>query len=323
MTSEVINYPKLDGSAGQGVLYKPENFDSAKKYPVIFYYYEKLSFLANSFTTPSFSAGTIDIPWFVSRGYLVFTPDISYDVASVTGKVNGDYAVNSVVGAAKYLATKSYVNPSKMGINGHSFGGGETLYIVTHSNIFAAACAGASTVGDQMLSYLGIVRGEGGIPKLLKIAHSEYGHEKIGATLWQRPDLFIHASPVFRADKVSTPLLLMHNFDDPICDFNQSAVMFTALRRLGKPVWLLQYDHEGHVIMELKNQLDFTIRLQQFYDHYLKDSLPPTWMTRGRPAYLKSVDGGFRLDNGIKTPLPLKTYMPAVPNKKPITVTFE
>jgi dienelactone hydrolase/Tol biopolymer transport system component len=323
LTSEVVNFTQLDGTPGQGTLYKPEDFDSCKKYPLIFYYYEQLTQNTFNYPNPGLSIGTIDIPWFVSRGYLVFTPDIHYDVASVTGKVNGDYVVNSVIAAAKYMAEQRYVNANKMGINGHSFGGGETLYLVTHSNLFAAACAGASTVSNEILSYLGVGRGTAGKLATSKLLHSEYGHEKIGATLWQRPDLYIRASPVFRADRVTTPLLLMHNLDDEICDFNQSASMFIALRRLGKPVWLLQYDHEGHILTQPKNQMDFTIRLQQFYDHYLKGALPPVWMTKGRPAYLKGMDAGFELDSTMKTPLPLKTYMPSVPNKKPITVTFE
>jgi dipeptidyl aminopeptidase/acylaminoacyl peptidase len=322
LTSELVNYKQSDGTLTQGVLYKPENFDSTKKYPIIFYYYEQLSDNLYLFPKPDYSSAIIDFPWYVSRGYLVFTPDVHYDVASVTGKVNGDYAVNSVVGAANYFARLPYVNPRKMGLNGHSFGGGETLYIITHSNLFAAAYAGAATVSDEVLSYLGVVR-ENGRPVASKILHSEAGHNKIGATLWQRPDLFIKASPIFRADKIITPLLLMHNLGDGACEFNQSAEMFNALRRLGKPCWLLQYDRGSHLVSPGEDSRDFTIRLQQFYDHYLKDAPPPKWMTEGIPAYLKGIENGLELDSNVRKIEPLKTYMPTLPSRKPLTVTFE
>jgi dipeptidyl aminopeptidase/acylaminoacyl peptidase len=315
LSSKVVNYQQLDGTSGQGTLYKPENFDPSKKYPIIFYYYEQLTGDTYNFPDPELSSGTVNIPWFVSRGYLVFTPDIHYGVASVTGKVNGDYVVNSVVAAANYMAKQPYIDPNSMGIHGHSFGGGETLYLITHSNVFAAACSVAATVSNEISAYLG--------GSYSRIHHCEFGHDKIGATLWQRPDLYIRSSPVFRADKVSTPLLLMHNISDGVTNWDQSIQMFMALRRLGKQVWLLQYDRETHVITQTKNQIDFTIRLQQFYDHYLKGTPPPVWMINGRPAYLKGIDGGFELDSTVKTPLPLKTYMPEVPNKKPVTVIFK
>lgn len=294
LTTELVTWKQLDGTFSQGVLYKPLNFDSTQKYPVIFQYYEKRSQYMYHFLLPEFATGEIDIPWYVSRGYLVFLPDIHYGVASVTGKVNGDYVVNSVVSAAMQLAKRPYVNADRMGVQGHSFGGGETLYLITHSNMFAAACAAAPSVSNEIAAYLGVTRPYGK-PASTKITHSETGQHRIGATLWQRPDLYIKASPVFRADKVETPLLLMHNLGDPACEFNQSVEMFMGLRRLGKEVWLLQYDNGEHTVQG-KDAVDYTKRMQQFFDHYLKGYATPIWMKKGVPADLKGIELGLELD---------------------------
>lgn len=300
LTTELVTWKQLDGTLSQGVLYKPENFDPSKKYPVIFDYYEEKSQNMYQYPQPQLSSSRINIPWFVSRGYLVFTPDIHYSIASVSGKVNGDHVVNSVTSAAQYLSRLPYVNAKKIGIQGHSFGGGETLYLVTHSNMFAAACAAASTVSNEITAYLGLVQAHGK-PVNSKMYNSEIGHNKIGATLWQRPDLYIKASPVFKANLVSTPLLIMHNLGDAGCDWKQSAEMFMALRRLGKRAWLLQYDNGKHVLND-KDAMDYTIRINQFFDHYLKDAPAPKWMTRGVLAKFKGIDTGLELDEAEKTP---------------------
>jgi dipeptidyl aminopeptidase/acylaminoacyl peptidase len=299
LTSELVNYKQLDGTPSQGILYRPENFDPKKKYPVIFHYYEQLSDRLHEFPYPSYSNGDMNIPWFVSRGYLVFTPDNHYTIAShKNGKTIGEAVLNSVAGAARYLATLPYVDGKHMGIEGHSFGGGETNYLVTHSKFFAAACSAAGTVSDQVSAYLGPYRPKGGNPNFYRVMHSENGHDMIGATLWQRPDLYFRSSSVFNANHVTAPLLLMHNEKDEQTDWGQSFELFTALTRLGKPVWLLQYDGEGHVLDKEEDQRDFTIRLTQFFDHYLKGAPAPKWMIEGIPASKKGIDDGYELEPG-------------------------
>lgn len=301
LTSELITYKQVDGTTSQGILYKPENFDPKKKYPVIFNYYERLSSRLHEFPKPGYTDDNINIPWFVSRGYLVFTPDIHYTVASKKkGKTVGEAACNSVLGAAHYLSKLPYVDGKHMGIQGHSFGGGETNFLVTHSTFFAAACSAGGTVSDQVSAYLDPYRLIGRNPISYRVVHSENGHEMIGATLWERPDLYFRSSSVFNANKVTTPLLLMHNERDEQTDWGQSFELYTALRRLGKPVWLLQYDGEGHSLYKETNQKDFTIRLTQFFDHYLKDSPAPKWMVQGIPAIMKGIDEGYELIPGAK-----------------------
>ncbi|MES2329925.1 MAG: prolyl oligopeptidase family serine peptidase [Bacteroidota bacterium] len=285
LSTELVTWKTFDGTLSQGILYKPENFDPKKKYPIIFYYYEKKSDKLNEYQIPEDSPGWMNIPWFVSNGYLVFTPDIYYTIGET-----GRSVYNSVVSAAKYLSKKPWVNAAKMGIQGHSFGGYETNYLVTHTNIFAAAMS-ASGKSDFVSEYGGVASYNG---VSLQFFY-ENDQCRIGETIWQRPDLFIKNSPVFFADKVTTPLLMMNNKEDGIIPFAQGVEFFTALRRLGKKAWMLQYDGEGHGLSDKKNRTDYTIRMTQFFDHYLKGAPAPKWMLFGIPAKMKGIDDCLRL----------------------------
>jgi dienelactone hydrolase len=294
LNTELITWNTLDGVVSQGILYKPENFNPNRKYPVIFNYYEKLSHRLNEFLRPDFTGTNINIPWFVSNGYLVFTPDIHYEIASKSGKSYGEWAYNSVVSAAQYLSTMPYINNKKMAVQGHSFGAGETNYILTHTNIFAAA-AEAAGVSDRVSNYLTLA------PFMSSIEHSstqtetERGHSLTGATLWERPDLYIKSSAVLNADKVATPLLIMHNEKDNQIPWRQGVEFYMALRRLGKKSWMLQYDNGDHGVIG-NDAKDYTIRLTQFFDHYLKDKPAPVWMTRGVPFSKKGIETGYEMD---------------------------
>jgi len=299
LTAELISWKQLDGSNTQGILYKPENFDPKRKYPVIFNYYESLSQGLHEFLMPEITTDNINIPWFVSRGYLVVTPDIHFSVASKrNGKLPGESACNAVVSAARYVGRLPYVDSTKMAIQGHSFGGGETNFIITHSNIFAAACSASATVSDEISAYLGLIKTGKEGPRAYRINHTN-GHDMIGATLWERPDLYIKASPVFKADRVNTPLLMMQCQGDD--GWEQGSEFYMALRRLGKRVWMLDYDGEGHSLLKRKNALDFTIRLTQFLDHFLKGDPPPKWMTQSQFQY-SGLKEGLELDRSGAIP---------------------
>lgn len=293
MSSELVNFETRDGKHDQGVLYKPEDFDPNKKYPVIIQYYERKSELLNFYHLPETASDDIDIPWFVSHGYLVFTPDIHYSIGE-----NGASALNTVTGVYNYLKTLPYVDAKKVGIQGHSFGGFETDYIVTHTSLFAAALSSAG-MSDETSNYNDLW-GTGDS----KQYYFEEGQGRMGATLWQRPDLYLKNSPILLADKVSTPLLMRHSKEDGAVAFSQGMELFTALRRLGKRAWLLQYDHEGHNLFNISNRIDYTTRMMQFFDHYLKGAPAPEWMLHGIPAKMKGVDDGLKLDTTGATPGP-------------------
>jgi dienelactone hydrolase len=272
LKSELHTFNMPDGTLRNGILYKPENFDPKKKYPVIFYFYQELSNQLHRYTPAMPSDGRLNIPYYVSNGYLVFTPDIVYKIGSP-----GESALRAVTSAANYLCQLPYVNPSKLGLQGISWGSFQTNYIVSHSNLFAAAC---STSGQTDLISL-----YGSLSNIFSGAsfagYNEIGQGRMGSTLYDRPDLYIANSPIIAAKNITTPMLLMYNKPDSI-NFVQGVQLFTALRRMGKKGWMLQYKDGGHGVYGVQG-LDFDIRMKQFFDYYLKDTLPPKWMIEVLP----------------------------------------
>lgn len=285
-TVELHKWKMFDGKESEGLLFKPENFDPNKKYPVIFYFYERNSDTRYAYRTPAPSASTINIAYFTSNGYLVFDPNIYYKDGEP-----GESAYNSVVSAGKYLSKMKFVDSTKMAIQGQSWGGYQVAYLVTRTKMFAAAGAGAPVA--NMFSAYGGIRWGAGISRQFQYERSQ---TRLGATPWQRPDLYTKNSPLFKADKVTTPLLLMHNDKDGAVPWYQSIEFFTALRRLDKKAWFLQYNDEDHNLVERRNRKDLSVRLSQFFDHYLKGAPMPKWMKEGVPAANKGIDWGLKIE---------------------------
>ncbi|MBN8700294.1 MAG: S9 family peptidase [Chitinophagales bacterium] len=283
LTVELVKWKMFDGKMSEGLLFKPENFDPKKKYPVIFYFYERDADGLFAYRSPAPSASTVNIPYFVSNGYIVFDPNIYYKDGEP-----GASAYNSVVSAARYLAKMPWVDSTRMAIQGQSWGGYQVAYLITRTNMFRAAWAGAPVA--NMTSAYGGIRWGSGLNRQFQYEHTQ---SRIGATLWQRQDLYLKNSPLFAADKVTTPLVMMHNDADGAVPWYQGIEYFTALRRLGKKVWLLQYNGEDHNLVERKNRKDLSVRLGQFFDYYLKDGKPAKWITEGLPATEKGKDWGL------------------------------
>ena len=286
LTAELMHWKMFDGKMSEGLLFKPENFDPNKKYPVIFYFYERNADGLYNYRQPAPSASTVNIPYFVSNGYLVFDPNIYYK----TGEP-GQSAFNSVVSAAKYLSKMPWVDSTRMAIQGQSWGGYQVAYLITRTNIFRAAGAGAPV--SNMTSAYGGIRWGPGINRQFQY---EKQQSRIGATLWQRPDLYIKNSPLFAADKINTPLLIMHNDADGSVPWYQGIELFTAMKRLGKKVWMLEYNGEDHNLVERKNRKDLSVRLSQFFDYWLKDAKPADWIKYGVPASQKGINWGLKVE---------------------------
>jgi dienelactone hydrolase len=291
LTSELVRWKMFDGREAEGLLFKPENFDSTKKYPVVFYFYERLADGLYNYRAPAPSASTINIPYFASNEYLVFVPDIYYK----TGQP-GEDAYNSVGSAAKFLSKKTWVDSTKLAIQGQSWGGYQVAYLVTRTNMFAVASAGAP-VANMTSAYGGIRWGTG----LNREMQYEHGQSRIGASLWDSTQLYIKNSPLFSAPKITTPLLIMHNDADGSVPWYQGIELFTALRRLGKQVWMLQYNGEDHNLVERRNRKDLSIRLSQYFDHFLKGAPAPKWLEDGVPATLKGIDWGLETMPGTSS----------------------
>ena len=285
-TAELTEWTTFDGKQSQGIIYKPENFDPNKKYPLMVYFYEKHSDNLYQYSPPAPSRSIINIPFYCSRGYIVFTPDIQY----TTGHP-GESAYNSIVSGVEELAKNAWVDRDNMAIQGQSWGGYQVAYLVTRTNMFKAAGSGAPV--SNMFSAYGGIRWETGRSRQYQYEQTQ---SRIGATMWEAPELYKENSPVFFADKVKTPLLIMHNDKDGAVPWYQGIEYFMALRRLQKPVWLLQYNNEAHNLKERRNCKDLSIRLQQFFDHYLKGDPAPVWMKSGIPATEKGKTYGFEIE---------------------------
>ncbi len=280
---ELVKWNLPDGKEAEGLLYKPENFDSLTKYPMLVYFYEKYSDQLNQHYVPKPSRSIISPTYCSSNGYLVFIPDISY-----RDGYPGQSALEAIVSGTRAIASYGFVDTTRMGVQGQSWGGYQTAWLVTRTNLFKAAMAGAPV--SNMTSAYGGIRWETGMVRQFQY---EEGQSRIGATLWERPDLYIENSPLFKADKIETPLLIMSNDGDGAVPWYQGIEMFTALRRLGKPVWLLNYNGDEHNLSRRANMKDLDIRMMQFFDHYLKDAPAPDWMTKGIPAIDKGKKTGY------------------------------
>ena len=270
-TSEVVEW-QWQGKAQRGVLYKPENFNPQAKYPMITFIYEDYGNI-NTYVNPAWSASIIDFAHYTSNGYLVFIPRIRY----TTGKP-GESALQTMLSAIDHLAKNKWLDTTKLGLQGHSWGGYEAAYIATRTNRFKAISAGA-TVSDMISAYGSLRTNLGESRQWIY----EKNQSRIGASLWENRAAYISNSPLFAADRIRTPLLLMHNEKDGIVPFGQAIEFYSALKRLNKKAWLLNYPDENHVLSNPKNKQDFTRRLYGFFEHYLKNKPAPQWMN-GIPA---------------------------------------
>jgi dipeptidyl aminopeptidase/acylaminoacyl peptidase len=278
---ELYEWTALDGQRLQGLLVKPEGFDPKKQYPMLVNFYERSSDELNQHRAPYPGRSSISYSYYASRGYLIFNPDIPYR----TG-YPGESCYNAVVSGVTSLIDKGFVDKARIGAQGHSWGGYQVAYLTTKTDIFRCAESGAPVV--NMFSAYGGIRWQTGLSRMFQYEHTQ---SRIGGTIWEYPLRYIENSPLFSLDKVNTPLLIMHNDADGHVPWYQGIEYFTALRRLGKPAWLLNYNDEPHWPVKLQNRKDFQLRMSQFFDHYLMDKPMPQWMVRGVPA----VEKGIRL----------------------------
>ncbi len=285
-TAELVEYLANDGVPLQGLLFKPENFDPNKKYPMVVYFYERNSDGLYNYRAPAPSASTINIPYFVSNEYLVFVPDIKYDLG-----LPGPSAYNCIIPGVQSIVAKGFVDADNMAIQGQSWGGYQVAHLITRTNMFKAAGAGAPVV--NMTSAYGGIRWGTGMSRMFQYEQTQ---SRIGGTLWEKPLYYLENSPLFYMDRVTTPVLIMHNDEDGAVPWYQGIEMFMALKRLNQPAWLLQYNGEDHNLVQRKNRKDLSIRLSQFFDHYLKGAPAPLWMTEGLPAVEKGKTLKYELE---------------------------
>lgn len=284
--AQLVKWYAYNGKLTEGVLYTPEDLDPTKKYPMLVVFYETNSEELYRHYTMEPSWSWVNYPFYVSRGYVVFVPDVHYAPG-----IPGESAYNYICSGVEDLCKKyEWIDKDRIGIDGQSWGGYQTAFLVTRTNMFA--CAGSGAPVSNMTSAFGGIRWGTGDSRM---GQYEQGQSRIGRNLWEAPELYIANSPIFHADRCNTPLLIMHNDADGAVPWYQGIELFMGLRRLHKPVWMLQYNGEAHNIKARKNRKDITIRLQQFFDHYLKGDPMPKWMKEGIPATRKGQEMGTEL----------------------------
>ena len=268
---QLVNYTCDKGDKLQAALYLPANYEKGKSYPTMVNFYERMSQTANTFATPS--ANGFNRSVYTSNGYAVLIPDIVY-------KVNdpGMSAVWCMVPAVKAAIATGIVDAKKVGITGHSWGGYQTSFLITQTDIFAAAVAGAPLT--NMISMYSLIYKNSGSTNQ-SIFESSQGRFKGG--YWDHYDAYYRNSPVFFAKNVKTPLMILHNDRDGAVDFTQGVEYFNTLRRLGKPVIMLEYVGENHGLARRPNQRDYTVRMKEFFDHHLMGKPAPEWLVKGVP----------------------------------------
>ena len=284
-TAELVTWDSADGNELDGLLYKPDGFDPTKKYPLMVYFYERNSDNLHRYYAPAAGRSIINFSFYTSRGYVVFIPDIPY----TTGEP-GQSAANAILPGVESLVEEGFIDETKIGMQGHSWGGYQTAYLVTQTDMFACAESGAPV--SNMTSAYGGIRWSSGMSRMFQYERTQ---SRIGEDLWAAREKYIRNSPVFYADKINTPLLILHNDEDGAVPWYQGIELFVALRRLEKPAWMLNYNGNPHWVMGDKNRRDFAIRMQQFFDHYLMDAPEPEWMAVGVPGVKKGKEFGLEL----------------------------
>ena len=283
-TVETTNWTSNNGDSLSGLIYKPDNFDPNKKYPMVVYFYEEYTNNKHSHYIPKPSHSVINFTRYVNDGYIVFIPDIKYK----TG-YPGESAEEAVLSGTLHMIDQGYIDKDHIGMQGQSWGGYQVAHLVTRTDMFTAAMAGAPVV--NMTSAYGGIRWGSGMSRAFQYEKTQ---SRIGGSLWEKPRHYMENSPLFYAPKVNTPLLMMHNSNDGAVPWYQGIEFFNALRRLDKEAYLLVYK-DKHNLRDWGNRIDLSIRMKQFFDHYLKNKPIPEWMKEGIPAIKKDKKTGYKL----------------------------
>ena len=249
---------------------------------MLVYFYELMSQNHHGYSMPAYD----DRPHFstyTSNGYLVLRPDVVY----TTGRP-GSSALDDLTSAVQEVIALGYADPARIGLQGHSWGGYQSSFVLTQTDIFAAVVTGAP-VTNLTSFYNELYKSSGNVQQGI----TERGQVRMGVTPYDDWELYMSQSPVHQAENITTPFLILHGTDDGSVDWHQGLEYYNAARRLGKEVILLSYPGEGHHLGNRANQKDFQVRMKQFFDHYLKGEPAPPWMTDGVP-FLKKGSGLYR-----------------------------
>ena len=270
---KLVDYVTTKGDSLQAALFLPAGYVEGKQYPTVVYYYEKLSQTLHNWSNPAYSGTGWNPSVYTSNGYAVLIPDIVYKMDDP-----GMSAVWAVLPAVDAAIQTGVIDPNKMGLHGHSWGGYQTSFLITQTNRFKAAAAGAPLT--NMISMYDLIYWNSGSGNM-SIFEASQGRFLGGP--WENWDAYERNSPIYHVKNVKTPLLMLHNDKDGAVDFTQGIEYYNALRRLKKPVIMVQYLGENHGLGKLENRKDYAVRMMEFIDHHLKGMPAPSWMENGVP----------------------------------------
>ncbi|MFQ6371228.1 prolyl oligopeptidase family serine peptidase [Shewanella sp. YIC-542] len=268
--AELVHWRDGDGRVMDGALIKPPHYQKGKRYPVLVYYYRFMSDRLFSFPDMKINHRP-NFAWYAADDYVIFLPDIRFEVG-----YPGISSVKALTAGVQKLIDMGIADADAIGLQGHSWSGYQTAFDITQTRLFKAAVAGAP-VSNMTSAYSGIRLGSG----LARQFQYETGQSRIGESLMQAPQKYIENSPVFYVERIQTPLLIMFGDRDDAVPWQQGIELYMAMRRAGKDVIMLQYEDEPHHLKKYPNKLDYSIRMKQFFDHYLKGRKAPQWMTQG------------------------------------------
>jgi dipeptidyl aminopeptidase/acylaminoacyl peptidase len=269
----LVDYVSDKGDTLQGALYLPANYEPGKKYPTVVYIYEKLSQGLHGYAVPN-ETRAFNPSVYTSRGYAVFQPDIVY-------KINdpGMSSVWCVVPAVRAAIATGIVDPDKIGLHGHSWGGYQSSFLATQTGKLFSGIVTGAPLTDMISMYNSVYWNSGGAD--MAIFESSQG--RFTGSYLDNHEAYIRNSPAFFAHKVETPIMILHNEKDGAVDFNQGITWFNTLREQEKNVIMLQYVGENHGLQLPKNQKDYTLRMMEYFDTFLSGKPAPDWILNGVP----------------------------------------
>ena len=274
----LVDYENSKGQKLQGTLALPANYEPGRRYPMIVYFYELMSQRHHQFSLPVYDDRP-HMSTYASDGYLVLMPDVVYEIGRP-----GSSALDNVLAAVDAVIEEGYADPERIGLQGHSWGGYQSSFIVTQTDRFAAVVTGAPPT--NLVSFHGELYKRTGT---VQQGITEMGQVRMGTNPWDGHELYESQSPVHQVRNITTPFLILHGTEDGAVDWSQGLEYYNAARRWGKNVILLSYPGEPHHLEKEENQKDFQVRMKQYFDHYLKGAPAPLWMTEGVPFLDKEV----------------------------------
>ncbi len=271
-TTEIVRWANSRGDSLDGYIIKPHNYNPKKRYPVYVYFYERFSDRTYNFNTPMINHRPVP-QVYNSAGYVMFLPDIKY-----YNGTPGPDALDAIMTGSNKLIEMGIGDKDKFCIQGHSWSAYQTAYIVTQTDFFKAAVAGAPVA--NMTSAYGQIRLESGLTRQFQY---EAQQSRIGGTLWDSLDNYLLNSPLFHVNKANTPILVMHGDIDEAVPWQQSIELYMAYRRFGKNLIFLQYENEPHWPGRYQNKLDYATKMKEFFDHYTLGTPAKDWIINGIP----------------------------------------